>query len=232
MKAPALSPPSPALRLPFRPSWSVWRATGFWWPSVTFVSAGKIRKALFSQHVMSECFFIKNAFNFISEQCGLMTSLAAHLRMRSRSYSTSTSDIKLWDRQELLLWWAQNRTWQKYLSNWWNLMERYETWSGEPKATEPSQLSSRTPGSQAQLFDGSVAELSGLILNTRPFPCLASGPLSACCYHLSCQQALCSLLGTTKPNVNDSDLQMCSNIDVFRKIRNCVVAKKLGLLLH
>lgn len=105
---------------------------------------------------------------FIAEQCGLTTSLAAPLRMRSRPYSTSTSDIKPWARQELLLWWAQNRTWQKSLSSWWNLTERYETWSGEPKATELSQLSSQTPGSQVQLFDGNAAAMPS------PWSCLGS----------------------------------------------------------
>lgn len=94
---------------------------------------------------------------FTAEQCGLTTSLAATLRMRSRPCSTSTSDIRPWVRQELLLWWAQNRTWQKSLSSWWNLTERFGTWSDEPKATEPLQPSSQTLGFQAQLFDGGLA---------------------------------------------------------------------------
>lgn len=100
---------------------------------------------------------MRNFVFFIAEQCGLKTSLAAPLRMRSTPYSTSTSDIKPWVRRELLLWWAPNRTWQRFLSSWWNLTERSGTWSGEPKATEPSQLSSQTPGFQAQLFDGGPA---------------------------------------------------------------------------
>lgn len=84
-----------------------------------------------------------------------MTSLATIQRTRSRLCSISISDISPWVRQGLLLWWAQNRTWRKSLSSWWNWTVRFEIWSGEPKATEPSQLSFRTPGSQGQLFEDS-----------------------------------------------------------------------------
>lgn len=94
---------------------------------------------------------------FIAEHCGLTTSLAAPPRMKSRLYSTSPSDIKPWVRQELLLWWAPNRTWQKSPLSWWNLTGRFGTWSDEPTATEPSQLSYQTPGFQARLFDGGLA---------------------------------------------------------------------------
>lgn len=159
---------------------------------------------------------------FITELLGRATSLAAPLRMRSRPYSTSISDIRPWVRRELLLSWAQNRTWQKSLSSWWNLTGRFGTWSGEPKATEPSRLSSQTPGSQAQLFDGGPAACD---ISSRTAPC-SMPRLRSCLGLLLSSQRLtstpCSLLGITKPstslcseNVRMSELQMCSNTVVF-----------------
>lgn len=110
--------------------------------------------------------------------------------MKSRHYSTSTSDIKLWVRRELLLWWAPNRTWQKSLSSWWSLMERFGTWSDEPKATEPSQLSSQTPGFQDPLSDGRPPP-------SDPRSCTASRPsprLRSCLRLLLSSQWLTSTL--------------------------------------
>lgn len=129
----------------------------------TFVCAGEKSKILVSVFIKSvfliNVLLIKtNTYDFLPEQCGLMISLVATLRMRSKHCWTSTLDIKLWVRQELLLWWVQNKTWQKFLSSWWNLMEKLGTWSEEPRATAPSQLFSQTPGFQAQLSDDSDSQ--------------------------------------------------------------------------
>lgn len=228
-KAPALSPPSAPLRLLSRPSLNVWRTTSFWLPSVTFVSAGEKRKKVYfslCEKGTREMSLVKQIifYLFMTEQLGRATSLAAPLRMRSKPYSTSTSDIKPWVRRELLLLWAQNRTWQKSLSSWWNLTERFGTWSGEPKVTEPSRLSSQTPGSQAQLFDGGPAVCD---ISSCTAPC-SKPRLRSCLGLLLSSQWLTSTLlppGNNQAlyifvlrecqNVTESALQMCSNTVVF-----------------
>ncbi len=243
VRAPALSPPSAPLRLLCRPSWSVWRTASFWQPSATFVSAGEKRRRLVFLYMRSVCCWKMATVRWITfsfstaEQCGLVTSLAATLRMRSRPYSTSTSDIRPWVRQELLLWWAQNRTWQKSLSSWWNLTERFGTWSDEPKATEPLQPSSQTLGFQAQLFDGRLAAC-----DTRS--CTAACPMPSfwsCLGLLLSSQWLTSTLLSPGNNQtpfpllaqSTSDCQKVSSSDVqqyccvFRKLRDFAVAKKI-----
>lgn len=206
MRASVLSPPSAPLRLLCRPSWRLWRTMSSQQP---YAISGN------------------------AEHCGLLTYLAAIVRMKSRPYWTSTSDIKPWVRLELLLWWAQSRTWQKSHPSWQSSMVRFGTWSEELRATELSQPFFQTPGSQAQLFDSRLAP--SLMLSHSPSHPLVFSEVAAIisvlnkCCALTWEYPTFLSFQNIRVHQNVSDLQMCRVTAVSENMRNFAVARKLAV---